>query len=149
MKFWAVLLLLCCGAAGQTISPVIVECAKKCSGTFTVKNNQTIPASVYLESSSFSLTPESQSVFRRLDDSVSVTLDTTSARIAPLDSRVFSYKVICQQFPCLIQITAIMTASKKTDLGMQVLFGLPEVIYVCQSRKDCRKNVRREAGIHE
>jgi hypothetical protein len=143
------LLLLVGTAVGQTISPVIVECGKKCSGTFTVKNNQTIPASVYLESNSFSLTSDSKSVLRKLDSTTTVILDATSARIAPLDSRVFSYKIICRQLPCAVQITAVMTASKKSESGMQILFGLPEVVYVCERKKDCRKNVRKEAGIAE
>ena len=143
----ALFMLLAVPVVGQTISPVIVECGKKCSGTFTVKNNQTIPASVYLESNSFSLNRQSQSALRILDSSTQVIMDTSSARIAPLDSRVFGYKIICQHLPCLVQITAIMTASKKTESGMQVLFGLPEVIYMCESKKNCRSTVRKEAGI--
>lgn len=145
----ALLLLLAGTALGQTITPVIQECGKKCSGTFSVKNNQVVPMSVILQPISFSLTPQSVSQFRPLDSSVHVTLDRNSVRLSPLDSFTFSYKIVCQTYPCLVQISAIMSASRKADSGINIAFVLPEVIYQCESKKDCRKTVRKAAGIEQ
>ena len=145
MKLAALLFLLLLKCSAQTISPIVVECSRKCSGEFTVTNNQTVPSHVVLQAQSFSL-KDGQTKFRDLDKTVDLQLDAMSARLAPLDSRTFGYRMKCAQYPCLVTVIAMMPGPKSPD-GLQVVFGLPFSIYQCEQKKDCRKNVRKEAGI--
>jgi hypothetical protein len=41
--------------SAQTVSPIIVECSKKCRGEFSITNNGLTPLAVTLEARSFSL----------------------------------------------------------------------------------------------
>src|SRR3984893_6991842 len=49
------LLFLGLSVSAQTVSPVIVECGKKCSGAFSVTNNGLTPLAVTLGARSFSM----------------------------------------------------------------------------------------------
>jgi hypothetical protein len=136
MKFWAVLLLLCCGATAQTISPVIVECGLKCSGEFTLKNNSTKPIIALLDVYSFKVV-DGKPVDQLLNSGTKVDLDSKSARISPLGEHVFAYRIFCDQEPCMTQILAGFAAGKTKD-GTLIMVRLPETIYSCRKQKGCR-----------
>jgi hypothetical protein len=131
------LLLVCCGAAGQTISPVITECGLKCSGEFKVTNNSVKPTIVVLNTFSFKVV-DNKPVQLPLDTGTKVELDATSTRLSPLSDHVFSYKILCDQEPCMTQIIAGFPAGKTKD-GSLVMIRLPHSIYSCKKQKDCRK----------
>jgi hypothetical protein len=137
MRLWAaVLLLLCSGAKAQTISPVIVECGLKCSGEFKVTNNSAKPIIAVLDVYSFKVV-DGKPVQRPLDAGTSVKLDQTSTRLSPMGEHVFTYKIFCDQEPCMTQIVAGFAAGK-TKEGALVMMRLPETVYSCKSQKNCR-----------
>jgi hypothetical protein len=142
------LLVLVGRLQSQTISPVVVECGKKCSGYFTVTNNLTIPNQVILTPKSFSLDKATgRSVFRELDKTVDLQLDQMSARVAPKDAHNFFYKMKCSAYPCLVTVMTLVSSGQKSDEGMHVIFALPFVLYQCAAEKNCRANARKAAGL--
>src|ERR1700730_9014334 len=77
LLFWGL------SVSAQTVSPVIVECGKKCSGAFSVTNNGLTPLAVTVEARSFSMDPQGHATYRSLDAAADLKLDEGSARIAP------------------------------------------------------------------
>lgn len=151
MKKILVLILLLAASAlyAQTISPVVVECGKKCTGEFSVTNNGVNPFTVTVQPFLFSLNPkDGHSIFRQLDDTVDVQLDEMSARVGPKVTYTFGYRMKCAQYPCMVTMLASMVVGHTTD-GVAVRVSLPHVIYQCQSSKDCRKNARLAAGLKD
>lgn len=131
----------------QTISPVIVECGRKCSGQFTVTNNGIEPLAVVVEPFSFSLDKESgNSLFRPLDKTVEVELNDMSAKIGPRSDHTFDYKMKCGAPPCLVTLATSMVVGH-TQEGMAIRVVLPHVVYQCDKAKACRANARKDAGL--
>lgn len=142
-------LFLCCVAMahGQTISPVVSECGRKCSGEFSIKNNSVQPLAVTLQPYSFTLDAKTgHSIFRPLDSSVDLRLDEMAARVGPKAEHSFGYRIRCNQTPCLVTIMATMTIGHTVD-GIGVRVQLPTVLYACERQKNCRAEVRKEAGL--
>ena len=136
-------------ARSQTISPLITECGKKCSGSFTLTNNGVIPMAATIEAFQFSLDSKGQH-FRSLD-TAHVTLSDTSARLGPKETREINYKITCDALPCEVGVLATMvlgTTRNTSGTGnIQVRLALEETIYQCEKSKNCRRSLLDEAGL--
>ena len=132
--------------AAQTVSPVIVECGKKCNGAFSVTNNGLTPLAVTVEARSFSMDTQGHATYRTLDEAADLKLDEGSARIAPKGTHTFSYQLKCSAVPCSVTLLSSMVVGHTAD-GIWVRVQLPHTVYVCEKQKDCRKSVRAAAGI--
>lgn len=142
----AVLAVLALRSAGQTVSPVIVECNQKCSGEFTVTNGGITPLTVTVEAYSFSLAADGTSKLRKLDTTVDVQLDQMSARVGPKADHTFGYKLRCDAPPCLVTLYAGMVVGRTSD-GMALRVLLPHVIYADEKAKGARARARAAAGL--
>lgn len=142
-------LILCCAAMahGQTISPLITECGRKCSNEFSIKNNGLAPLTVTLQPYSIALDAKTgRSLYRPLDTNVDLRLEEMSARLGPQAAHTFGWKLRCDEVPCQVAILATMTVGH-TEQGIAVRIALPEVIYQCEKAKNCRAGVRRMIGL--
>jgi len=140
---WLVILELlgfAIAASAQTISPLTAEYGKKADGFFTVQNNSLQPVVVTVEPRSFSADEQGRQIFRPLDSGVHAKVDSTSARIGPKSSHIFSYKVTCDVLPCSMTFLTRTTAGR-TPEGFEVALHLPHTVYTCNKAKDCRKTV--------
>ena len=133
-------------ASAQTVSPVIVECGKKCNGAFSVTNNGLTPLAVSVEARSFSMDTEGHATYRTLDAAADLELDEGSARIAPKGTHTFSYQLKCSAVPCSVTLLSSMVVGHTAD-GIWVRVQLPHTVYACEKQKECRKSVRAAAGI--
>jgi hypothetical protein len=129
-------------ARAQTIAPVIQECGKKCSGTFTLTNNGVDPMAVVVTSKSFTV-KEGKQVF---GDYATVWLSETSTRLGPEASHDFDVKIHCLVTPCAVQLSVAMMLGHTVE-GLAVRGILPEIFYSCDKQKDCRKRVLTAGGI--
>ena len=140
------LLFLGLSVSAQTVSPVIVECGKKCSGAFSVTNNGLTPLAVTVEARSFSMDTQGHATYRTLDEAADLKLDEGSARIGPKGIHTFSYQLKCSAVPCSVTLLSSMVVGHTAD-GILVRVQLPHTVYACEKQKDCRKSVRAAAGI--
>lgn len=138
-------LLFAAIAHGQTLNGVVTECGQKCSGGFSVVNNDLKPLAVTLEAHAFSVIDGKQQ-YHALDPASTITLSETSARIGPKGSRDFDFKLRCAELPCAVQILVKMTLGH-TDTGLQVSGVIPHTIYSCQKEKNCRATTLRSWGL--
>jgi hypothetical protein len=132
--------------SAQTVSPVIVECGKKCKGAFSVSNNGLTPLAVTVEARSFSMDTQGHATYRTLDAAADLKLDEGSARIAPKGTHTFSYQLKCSVVPCSVTLLSSMVVGHTAD-GIWVRVQLPHTVYACEKQKDCRQSVRAAAGI--
>ncbi len=140
-------LILASMAAAQTVSPIVVECGKKCRGSFTVSNANIKPAAVTVEPASFSLSPQTgASIFRPLDSTAQVSLSETSARVGPQSDHEFDYEITCSAYPCLVAFQTGMVIGHTVE-GIAIRLVIPHIVYVCEKSKDCRANARKAAGL--
>src|SRR5215472_11001069 len=79
----------------QSVSPLVVECSHKCAGSFTVSNDMVQPMAVVVEPYSFSLGPDSETLYRPLDKTVELTLNEMTARVGPHSAHTFDYSMKC------------------------------------------------------
>jgi hypothetical protein len=143
----AVMVLILAGAVhGQTVTPVISECGKKCTGEFSISNNGLVPLAVSVEAHSFSMDTAGHPVYRALDSTVDLQLDEGSARIGPKASHAFGYRLKCSAVPCSVTFVSTMTVGHTAD-GILVRVQIPHVVYLCDKSKGCRDSVRRAAGV--
>jgi hypothetical protein len=89
------------GISAQTVSPLIVECGKKCRGEFSITNNGLTPLAVTVEARSFSLDTLGRATNRPLDPGVDLKLEEGSARVAPKGTHIFAYQLNCAAPPLL------------------------------------------------
>jgi hypothetical protein len=150
MKIALVLLLqflfLGLGVPAQTVSPLIVECGKKCDGEFSITNNGLTPLAVTVEARSFSLDTLGRATNRPLDAAVDLTLDEGSARISPKGTHTFAYKLKCSLPPCPVALFSSIVVGHTAE-GILVRVQLAHTIYACEKQKNCRKSVRDAAGV--
>ena len=114
-----------------TISPVVTECPKKCSGTFTISNGGLIPLAVTVQAKSFSVAGGKQ-LIRPLD--ADVKLSETSARISPHDKHDFDFNIKCTTVPCQVQVEVAAIMGHTTE-GVAVRAIMPEVVYAAYPRQ--------------
>ena len=132
--------------SAQTISPIIVECGKKCRGEFSITNNGLTALAVTVEARSFSLDTLGHATNRPLDPSVELKLEEGSARISPKGTHIFGYQLKCSAPPCSVTILSSMVAGHTAE-GILVRVQVAHTIYVCEKQKNCRKTVRAAAGV--
>ncbi len=141
------LTVLCAAAAfGQSVSPVIAECGKKCNGEFTITNNGVTPLVVSVEARSFSIDPSGHAIYRAVDSTVDLQLAEGSARISPKAAHTFGYKLKCSAAPCSVTLLSTMSVGR-TPQGILVRVQVPHVIYLCDKAHGCRDSVRKAAGV--
>jgi hypothetical protein len=133
-------------AVGQTVSPVIVECGKKCRGEFSITNNGLTPLAVSVEARSFSLDALGHATNRPLDPGVDLKLEEGSARISPKGTHTFGYQLKCSVRPCSVALVSSMVVGHTAE-GILVRVQLAHTVYACEKQKDCRKQVRTAAGV--
>ena len=132
--------------SGQTVSPIIVECSKKCRGEFSITNNGLTPVAVSVEARSFSLDIQGSATNRPLDPTVELKLEEGSARISPKGTHSFAYQLKCAAPPCSVVLLSSMVVGHTTE-GILVRVQLAHTIYACEKQKGCRKKVRAAAGV--
>jgi len=132
--------------SAQTISPIIVECGKKCRGEFSIINNGLTPLAVTVEARSFSLDTLGHAINRSLDPGVDLRLEEGSARIAPRGTHTFAYQLKCSVPPCSVTLLSSMVLGHTAE-GILVRIQLAHTVYACEKQKDCRKQVRAAAGV--
>jgi hypothetical protein len=131
-------------ASSQTLGPIISEYSGKARGEFTVQNNSLTPVTVVLDPKSFSVTPDGKPLYRALDSSIKVKLDSMTARLGARQQHVFSYEIKCEQAPCWLTVYAAISGPH-ANAGIQTRILLPHTVYVCQrGQKACRSHVRRD-----
>jgi hypothetical protein len=131
--------------SAQTISPMIVECGKKCRGEFSITNNGLTPLAVTVEARSFSLDTLGRATNRPLDPAVDLKLEEGSARISPKGTHTFAYQMKCADPSCSVVLLSSMVVGHTAE-GILVRVQLAHTIYACEKQKDCRKKVRAAAG---
>jgi hypothetical protein len=132
--------------SAQTVSPIIVECGKKCSGEFSITNNGLTPLAVSVEARSFSLDTLGHARNRPLDAGVDLKLEEGSARISPKGTHTFAYQLKCAVPPCSVALLSSMVVGHTAE-GILVRVQLAHTVYSCEKQKDCRKQVRAAAGV--
>src|SRR5579862_7567697 len=134
------------GISAQTVSPLIVECGKKCRGEFSITNNGLTPLAVTVEARSFSLDTLGRATNRPLDPGVDLKLEEGSARVAPKGTHIFAYQLRCSAPPCSVALLSSMVVGH-TAQGVLVRVQLAHTVYACEKQKNCRKSVRAMAGV--
>jgi len=81
--------------SAQTVSPLIVECGKKCRGEFSITNNGLTALTVTVEARSFSLDTQGHATNRPLDSGLELKLEEGSARVPPKGTHTFGYQLKC------------------------------------------------------
>jgi hypothetical protein len=137
--------LLVASGYGQSMSPVITECGRKCADEFTVTNNGLKPLKTVVTAYSFDQKQGSRAM-RPLDPTVHVRLTDMATTIPIRGSHIFAYKIACDNYPCLVNFFADLTVGH-TDSGLAIIIRLPHVVYQCESAKNCRDGVRKAAGL--
>src|ERR1700720_1647974 len=132
--------------SAQTVSPIIVECGKKCRSEFSITNNGLTPLAVTVEARSFSLDTLGHATNRPLDPTVALKLEEGSARIAPKGTHTFGYQLKCSVPFCSVALLSSMVVGR-TPQGILVRVQLAHTIYACEKQKGCRKKVRAAAGV--
>jgi hypothetical protein len=132
--------------SAQTVSPIIVECGKKCRGEFSITNNGLTPLAVTVEARSFSLDTLGHATNRPLDPGVDLKLEEGSARISPKGTHAFGYQLKCSVPPCSVALLSSMVVGHTAE-GILVRVQLAHTVYICEKQKDCRKKVRLAAGV--
>jgi hypothetical protein len=151
----AILLLASAGITkSQTVGPLVAEGGKgRARGEFTVTNNGVIPMITTVRVMQFKLTPEGKSIFLPLDNTISVKLGESSAKVGARQEHSFSYEILCLRTePCLVAFLPRMVTSVHTTEGIQVGLIIPHSVYLCadqEKAKGCRARVRKAAGIPE
>ena len=140
------LLVSAISAGAQSVSPLVVECGRKCAGSFTVSNSGVQPVTVTVEPFSFGLAPDGHSLFRALDKAADVTLHETSARVGPQADHTFDYSIQCAAAPCQVALVTAMVVGHTTE-GIAIRLVVPHIVYQCDKAKGCRANVRKAAGL--
>jgi hypothetical protein len=146
-KYIPVFLLFASTLQAQSISPLVNECAKKCSGSFTVTNNSLHPLNVVLQKNGFTVSSNGTPTLTPVPPGMDVALGQASAVLPIKGSHTFFYKVKCDTLPCHLQVVALFTNKEKVPgTGLKLALGLPTSIYVCEKKKDCRSNTLRSYG---
>jgi hypothetical protein len=133
-------------ASAQTVSPIIVECGKKCRGEFSITNNALTPLAVTVEARSFSLDTVGRATNRPLDPAVDLKLAEGSAPIAPKGVHTFTYQLNCVSPSCSVVLLSSMVVGHTAE-GILVRVQLAHTIYACEKQKNCRKKVLAAAGV--
>jgi hypothetical protein len=140
------LLVFGSSVSAQTVSPIIVECGKKCRGEFSITNNGLTPLAVSVEARSFTLDTLGHATNRPLDPGVDLKLEESSARISPKGTHTFGYQLKCSVPPCSVALLSSMVLGHTAE-GILVRVQLAHTVYACEKQKDCRKRVRAAAGV--
>ncbi len=121
--------LLSVRAAGQTVSPVIVEYTQKAEGSFVVRNDSMAPFTVVLEPRSFSVTEDGDPAYRSLDPSISVSLSAKSFRVAPHRAYTVFYRAQSAQLPAWFTIYASIAPPAAVG-AVHLVIELPHTVYL-------------------
>ena len=147
MKKVFLLLLVAASASAQTISPLTSECSKKCSGSFTIKNNGLRPLTVTLEKKGFTVSKDGTPTLTPLPQGIEVELGASSAVVPIAGTHTFFFKMKCDELPCHAQILALMSSGDRlANSGLKLALGLPHVVYACERKENCRLNTLRNFG---
>jgi len=150
LTFAVLILLLVSPAPCQTLNGLTTECGKKCTGEFSVTNNQVVPMVLTIDpflmfakgSPDFTY----QGVpFSRLQGQADLELSSTSARLAPQQTYVIDFRLRCHQVPCAIALASTLTPVKSIAFTPRVT--LLHFVYQCNREKRCRLDTLRSAGL--
>jgi hypothetical protein len=136
-------------AHAQSVSPLVVECGRKCNGSFTVTNDQNDVLNVTVEPFSFNLSPQGKTLFEPLSKDADVTMKEMAARVPPHGEWQFDYNIRCGQPPCRVALVTAMTVGKPNPDGLTIRMIIPEIIYSCEKQRGCRAVQRASFGLGE
>ncbi|NDQ56021.1 MAG: hypothetical protein GZ088_02980 [Acidipila sp.] len=145
-KIWgaaAVVLAILAGATvsrAQTVSPVILEYREKAKGSFQITNDTVVPMSVSVEPRSFSVDPEGNPKFRKLDEQIKVRLSSTSFRLGPRQTFTIFYDATAQKLPVWFTIYSTVTGPPNPN-GLQLAVELPHTVYLLTKKPFAREAV--------
>ena len=131
--------------AAQSVSPAIVEFKykKEIKGSVTIENNAVIPLTYTLEGMSFTIDKQGRSSWRSLDNTIHLTLEESSGKLRPRESRTIFYRATCEIVPCWFAINTTFNGLH-TPEGFVVSLHLDQAVYACPKEKNCRATVRQE-----
>ena len=124
----------------QTVSPVILEYREKAKGSFQLTNDTVVPMSVSIEPRSFSVDPEGNPKFRKLDEQIKVRLSTTSFRLGPRQTFTIFYDATAAQVPAWFTIYSTVTGPPNPN-GLQLAVELPHTVYLLTKKLLARESV--------
>lgn len=125
----------------QSISPVVQECGRKCSGEFVVTNNEVIPMATTVDLFAFTYV-EGKPRYGPLPAGMHVEMSETSARIPPRASHEFAYRIRCDTLPCAVGIQWSMVHGH-VDGGVVTGLRFITTVYQCEKQRGCRDSVRK------
>src|ERR1700737_1367591 len=94
-------LLFGLAVSAQTVSPIIVECGKKCRGEFSITNNGLTPLPVSVRPRSFSLDTLAHKTNRPRGPGVDLRAEEGSAATSPKGPQAFAYQHRRSVPPCI------------------------------------------------
>jgi hypothetical protein len=124
----------------QTVSPVILEYREKAKGSFQLTNDTVVPMSVSIEPRSFSVDPDGNPTYRKLDEQIKVRLSATSFRLGPRQTFTVFYDASAQQIPAWFTIYSTITGPPNPN-GLQLAVELPHTVYLLTRKPLARESV--------
>ena len=125
-------------AAGQTVSPVIVEYhGAGGAGNFNLNNDSMQTLVVTLEPKSFAIDRDGKGEFRKLDATTHVSFSETSVRLPPKSRRTVYYKASAAAYPAWFSVYAIFHGLPKQN-GVNVQLELPHTVYLLGDAKQSK-----------
>lgn len=124
----------------QTVSPVILEYREKAKGSFQITNDTVVPMNVSIEPRSFSVDPEGNPKFRKLDEQIKVRLSTTSFRLGARQTFTIFYDASAVKVPAWFTIYSTITGPPNPN-GLQLAVELPHTVYLLTKKPLAKEGV--------
>lgn len=133
------IILIATFAGAQSISPPVIEykkaAGKAVKGELTISNMSVTALRYSLEG-----VPFRDSAMQ----SIHLTLDETSGKLRPKDTRTIGYKIVCDTEPCWLAIIATFTGMHTAE-GLAVNLRLDQAVYICANQEHgCREQIRKD-----
>jgi len=139
----ALLLLVSCSVAAQTVRPLIAELGNPAKGRVEYVNDSRTPLNVVLMARSFAVSETGEISYRDLDPNIHLKLSATSFRIQPQQSYFVFYEATGDTAPSWFVIYAAFSGFPfRTQQGMNVRLELPHTVYLLPKQSLEKSQVR-------
>jgi hypothetical protein len=147
-KKWFVWALLFAGhyCLAQTVSPIIVEYKAKAEGKIALTNNTLAQMAVVVEPRSFTITPDGNGIYTKLDPAIHVQLSSTSFRIDPGQTYYVFYKATSDKLPAWFTIYSAFSAVKRGP-GLDVRILLPHTVYIYPKKPQTKGDIIKVTNV--
>ena len=146
IRLWlvpALLLLVKCGVAAQTVRPLIAELGNPAKGRVEYVNDSLTPLNVVLMARSFGVSETGEISYRDLDPNIHLKLSATSFRVQPQQSYFVFYEATSDDAPAWFVIYAAFSGFPfRTQQGMNVRLELPHTVYLLPKQPLEKSQVR-------